>query len=139
MRRNVLFAGLLIAGLLALNGCGGKDEAAAAGAGGPPGGMQLPVETVTVQPQALVAGLQTVGSLRADELVVVRPEVAGRISRIHFTEGGRVVCAATPCNKVPLSPGAHTLSVENPEQGLKQTTTVIIKSGEITTRAIGLK
>jgi membrane fusion protein (multidrug efflux system) len=90
MRRNVLFAGLLIAGLLALNGCGGKDEAAAAGAGGPPGGMQLPVETVTVQPQALVAGLQTVGSLRADELVVVRPEVAGRISRIHFTEGGRV-------------------------------------------------
>lgn len=90
MRRNVLFSGLLITGLLALNGCGGKDEAAAAAAGGPPGGMQLPVEAVTVQPQALVAGLQTVGSLRADESVVVRPEVAGRISRIHFTEGGRV-------------------------------------------------
>lgn len=90
MRRNMLFSGLLITGLLVLNGCGGKDEAAAAGAGGPPGGMQLPVETVTVQPQALVAGLQTVGSLRADELVVVRPEVAGRINRIHFTEGGRV-------------------------------------------------
>ena len=90
MRRNVLFSGLLIAGLLVLGGCGGKDEAAA-GAGGPPGGMQLPVETVTVQPQALVAGLQTVGSLRADESVVVRPEVAGRIVRIHFTEGGRVI------------------------------------------------
>ena len=90
MRRTVLFSGLLISGLLALNGCGGKDEAAAAAAGGPPGGMQLPVEAVTVQPQALVAGLQTVGSLRADESVVVRPEVAGRISRIHFTEGGRV-------------------------------------------------
>ena len=90
MRRNVSFSGLLITGLLALNGCGGNDEAAAAAAGGPPGGMQLPVETVTVQPQALVAGLQTVGSLRADESVAVRPEVAGRISRIHFTEGGRV-------------------------------------------------
>jgi len=89
MRRNVLFSVLLIAGLLALNGCGGKDETAAA-AGGPPGGMQLPVEAVTVQPRALVAGLQTVGSLRADETVVVRPEVAGRINRIHFTEGGRV-------------------------------------------------
>lgn len=90
MRGNVVFSGLLITGLLALSGCGGQDEAAAAGAGGPPGGMQLPVETVTVQPQALVAGLQTVGSLRADESVVVRPEVAGRITRIHFTEGGRV-------------------------------------------------
>lgn len=90
MRRNVLFSGLLIAGLLGLNGCGGKDEAAAAAAGGTPGGMQLPVETVTVKPQALAAGLQTVGSLRADESVVVRPEVAGRINRIHFTEGGRV-------------------------------------------------
>ena len=60
MRRNVLFAGLLVAGLLSLSGCGDKEEAAAAGGGGPPGGMQLPVETVTVQPQALVAGLQTV-------------------------------------------------------------------------------
>jgi membrane fusion protein (multidrug efflux system) len=29
--------------------------------------------------------------LRADESVVVRPEIAGRIQRIHFTEGGNVV------------------------------------------------
>jgi len=94
MRRTVLMSGLLIAALLALNGCGGKDDAAAAGpgagTGGPPGGMQLPVETVTLAPQAIATGLQTVGSLRADESVVVRPEIAGRINRIHFTEGGRV-------------------------------------------------
>jgi membrane fusion protein (multidrug efflux system) len=50
----------------------------------------LPVETATVQLQPLSSGLQTVGSLRADESVVVRPEIAGRIQRIHFTEGGRV-------------------------------------------------
>ena len=92
MRRNLWLYGSIAAAVLALNGCGGKDDAAAApGAGGPPGGMQLPVEAVTVQPQAIAAGLQTVGSLRADESVVVRPEVAGRIDRIHFTEGGRVV------------------------------------------------
>lgn len=89
MRRNQLFTGLLLASVLALAACG-EDPAAegAAGAGG--GGMQLPVETVTVQPQPLQGGLQTVGSLRADESVVVRPEVGGRIERIHFEEGGHV-------------------------------------------------
>ena len=91
MRRNLPFTSVLLAALLALGACNGNDSPAAAGAGGgPPGGMQLPVEAVTVHPQDLNAGLQTVGSLRADESVVVRPEVAGRISRIHFTEGGRV-------------------------------------------------
>ena len=75
--------------------CGGKDEAAAApggGEGGPPGGGMppMPVEAVTLETEKLAGGLQTVGSLRADEQVVVRPEIAGRIERIHFTEGGRV-------------------------------------------------
>jgi serine/threonine-protein kinase len=55
------------------------------------------------------------------------------------SEGGRVLCAATPCNKIPLSPGSHTLSLENPEQGMKQSTTVVIKSGDTTTRAVGFK
>jgi serine/threonine-protein kinase len=55
------------------------------------------------------------------------------------SEGGRVLCAATPCNKIPLSPGSHTLLLENAEQGMKQSTTVTIKSGDTTTRAIGFK
>ena len=55
------------------------------------------------------------------------------------SEGGRTLCAATPCNKIPLSPGSHTLLLENPEQGMKQSTTVTIKSGETATRAIGFK
>jgi eukaryotic-like serine/threonine-protein kinase len=55
------------------------------------------------------------------------------------SEGGRVLCPATPCNKIPLPPGTHTLQLENPEQGMKQSTTVVIKSGETTTRAIGFK
>ena len=77
---------------LAVGGCS-KQDGAAASAGGPPGGEMppLPVETATIQMQPLVSGLRTVGSLRADESVVVRPEIAGRIQRIHFTEGGNVV------------------------------------------------
>jgi membrane fusion protein (multidrug efflux system) len=38
----------------------------------------------------LAGGVGAVGSLRADEQVVVRPEVSGRIAQIHFTEGGSV-------------------------------------------------
>ena len=91
MRVHLLICSLLIA-ICGLAACGKKEGTGGPGGAGrgPPGGMQLPVEAVTIQPQPLVAGLQTVGSLRADESVIVRPEVAGRISRIHFVEGGRV-------------------------------------------------
>jgi len=91
MRPTRTYSALMVM-TLALAGCGGKgDQAAAApGGGGPPGEMKLPVETVTLKPQALAGGLQTVGSLRADESVVVRPELPGRVQRIHFEEGGRV-------------------------------------------------
>ncbi len=91
MRRTLALLSLSAALALAAGGCS-KQQAGGPGAAadGPPGGMQLPVEAVTIQLQPLSAGLQTVGSLRADESVVVRPEVAGRISRIHFQEGGRV-------------------------------------------------
>lgn len=94
MPRTVLFTGFRFAvafvGLLALSACGDDPAAGGRAAGGPPGGMQLPVETTTVEPQALSTGLNTVGSLRADESVVIRPEVGGRIDEIHFTEGTAV-------------------------------------------------
>jgi membrane fusion protein (multidrug efflux system) len=74
-----------------LAACGGEKPADGAAGGGPPGGMPpLPVEVATATEQTINAGLNTVGSLRADETVVVRPEVTGRIERIHFTEGGHV-------------------------------------------------
>lgn len=84
LKSPLLLAAALVFGLAA---CSDEPDAAA---GGPPGGMQLPVEVVTVAPQPLEGGLETVGSLRADESVVISPEVAGRITRIHFREGGRV-------------------------------------------------
>ncbi len=94
MRR---IATIVLLGLLVLGGMSACKPSAGpggpgAGKGGPPGGGMppLPVETVTLKAQSLAAGLQTVGSLRADESVVVRPEIAGRISQIHFTEGGHV-------------------------------------------------
>lgn len=88
----LLLAASLLLGLGACSDDAGP--AAGAGAGGPPGGMQLPVETITVAPQALEGGLETVGSLRADESAEISAEVAGRITRIHFAEGGRVNAGA---------------------------------------------
>lgn len=39
--------------------------------------------------------VQTVGSLMADESVVLRPEIAGRIAAFHFSEGQRVKAGDT--------------------------------------------
>lgn len=56
------------------------------------------------------------------------------------TEGGKVICQTTPCNKVSMSPGAHSLTFENGEQpGQKQTVTVQIKSGETATKIVSFK
>lgn len=93
MRRTLVLLTLSAAIALAATACSkGGEAAGGAAAGGPPGGEMppMPVEAVTLKTEPLAAGVQTVGSLRADESVVVRPEVGGRIVRIHFTEGGRV-------------------------------------------------
>ncbi|MBX3197031.1 MAG: serine/threonine protein kinase [Labilithrix sp.] len=56
------------------------------------------------------------------------------------TEGGRVICAVTPCNKVSMGPGTHTLTFENGESpGQKQTVTVQVRSGETSTKNVGFK
>jgi serine/threonine-protein kinase len=56
----------------------------------------------------------------------------------RVSEGGRVL-GTTPLIRVPLSPGGHTLLLENPEQGIKQYYSVTIKSGENVSRRLGLK
>lgn len=87
MRRPPILPALSLALLLAA--CSGEETAG--GPGGPGGEMPpMAVEAVTVKSAPLQAGVTTVGSLRADEAVVVRPEVSGRIVRIHFEDGQRV-------------------------------------------------
>jgi membrane fusion protein (multidrug efflux system) len=71
----------------------GAPPAAAPAAGGAAAGT--PVETAKVESLRLPQSITAVGSLRSDESVTVRPEVAGRIASIQFQEGQRVAKGAT--------------------------------------------
>ena len=85
----------LLASVVLLSAC--KGAAPGGEAGGPPGSGMPPmaVETAKVEAKPLSAGFEAVGSLRADESVVVRPEVAGRIVNIRFIEGSHVSAGQT--------------------------------------------
>lgn len=50
----------------------------------------MPVKAVAAKTAPAVLEASAVGSLRADEAVMIRPEIAGRIDRIAFDEGVRV-------------------------------------------------
>ena len=66
---------------------GGKSDAPASNA--------TVVETAIVKTAKLAQGITAVGSLRSDESVVIRPEIAGRIAQILFQEGKPVRKGAT--------------------------------------------
>jgi membrane fusion protein (multidrug efflux system) len=67
----------------AMAGKGGSQGTAAAA-------NAVTVEAVKVARASLPQTITAVGSLRSDESITVRPEVAGRISAIRFQEGLRV-------------------------------------------------
>jgi membrane fusion protein (multidrug efflux system) len=71
---------------------GGAPPPSNAAKAGAPGlaGAPVTVEAVRVAVVALPQTITAVGSLRSDESVTLRPEVAGRISTIGFQEGQRV-------------------------------------------------
>jgi membrane fusion protein (multidrug efflux system) len=75
----------------------GAAQPAGKGAAGGPGGGPGAAVTVEVARPVTAAMAQTitaVGSLRSDESVTLRPEVAGRVSAIQFQEGQRVAKGA---------------------------------------------
>jgi membrane fusion protein (multidrug efflux system) len=65
---------------------------AATPAKGPGGGAPAGIAVEAGPPQVvkLPQSIMTVGSLRSDEAVIVRPEIAGRVVEIAFREGQRV-------------------------------------------------
>ena len=108
LRTVALTALIIIAS--ALGGCGKKDEAgtaaakspepakpaAAPGAGAPqpaaPKG--LPVKAERVKVAEVQSDVSAVGTLIAADSVVIRPEIAGRVTGLHFQEGQLVAKGA---------------------------------------------
>jgi membrane fusion protein (multidrug efflux system) len=70
-------------------GCS-KQGGGLGGAGGMGGMPPSAVETVVVHAQAAPNTFETVGSLRSAEAIMLRPEVAGRVQAIHFSDGQQV-------------------------------------------------
>lgn len=58
---------------------------------GDKGGFAPPVQVARVYLGTVSTVVDTVGSLQADESVIIRSEATGRVTGIHFTEGRRVV------------------------------------------------
>jgi len=80
--------------------------------GGP---APIAVEATKVSLQPMPQSITAVGSLRSDESITVRPEVAGRISEILFQEGQRVARGAA---LVRLDPSINRAEVEQSRANL---------------------
>ena len=76
----------------------------------------IAVEAVKVAVQPMPQSITAVGSLRSDESITVRPEVAGRISEILFRAGERVARGTT---LVRLDPAINKAEVEQGRANLK--------------------
>lgn len=59
------------------------------------GGFAMPVEMATVAARTLDITIDSVGTLNANESVILRPEIAGRITEIKFTEGQPIIKGET--------------------------------------------
>ena len=63
-------------------------------AGGAPAGFAIGVEVARVTATAFQDDIGAVGSLKSNESVMLRPEIAGRIAQLHFREGTPVAGGA---------------------------------------------
>ena len=54
------------------------------------GADKTPVDALVIRPQLLENKIYTTGTLVANEEVILRPEIAGRVTAVHFEEGSHI-------------------------------------------------
>lgn len=110
------------------------DTAAAPAAGGPP---SVPVEAAIVQTAVVSDEVSAVGTLRSNESVMIRPEIAGRIASINFKEGEPVEAGQV---LVSLDDSTHQAELADARAALKLAESnfrrldELFKKGSITAR-----
>jgi RND family efflux transporter MFP subunit len=94
----------------------------------------VPVETAKVTVGPIERRLAAVGSLRSNESVVIRPEIAGRISEFHFDEGERVEQGQT---LVVLDDSVWRAVVEQVQAALELSTSNYERAVDLLQRKVG--
>jgi len=114
MNRNFVRLFIIISAIVLLltsMGCS-KDpaEAGKKGPGGGPRAIMFPVETITVQEEAVTYSIYAVGSVEAFEVVQVTARVAGVVDKVRFAEGTGVQANQV---LVEIEPERYKLAVES--------------------------
>ena len=91
----------------ATGNAGGATQSPGKGGGGQGQAAAVAVEAVKVVTAPIPQVITTVGSLRSDESITLRPESAGRISAITFQEGQRVAKGVPLVTLDPAIPRAE--------------------------------
>ena len=104
---------------------------AAASAQSGANGAPTTVEATRVAVMAMPQSITAVGSLRSDESITVRPEVAGRISAILFKEGQQV---GKGMMLVRLDPAINQAEVQQARANLKLAQTKYDRAVELSQR-----
>ncbi|MDX2121114.1 MAG: efflux RND transporter periplasmic adaptor subunit [Gemmatimonadota bacterium] len=88
----MIFARVLVVGVLALAACGKKEAAGGGGGGegGGGGGFALPVEVAVARQDTVADAVLATGQVEAIQAARLRPEVEGRITEIVMREGAEV-------------------------------------------------
>ena len=81
---------LAIAGAIAYKALWSKPAQAAGGGGGGLARTALPVDLLVVKPESFTETLPVIGSIEANESIILKSEVSGKITGIYFSEGQHV-------------------------------------------------
>jgi membrane fusion protein (multidrug efflux system) len=84
----IISLSLILFGLVFLGCNGGKKQSSQRQTGA--FAARLPVDVMIIQPQLLENKIITTGTLLANEEVQLKPEIAGRVTDVLFTEGSSV-------------------------------------------------
>jgi hypothetical protein len=127
------------------------DGTASAASSSAPGASATPVAAGATRrsagPGATTAPPSRAGGAPAAPASAPQPEVAAAapgfltldtVPWTRVSEGGRAL-GTTPIIGVSLAPGPHTLSLDNPDDGVHTSVTVTIQSGERASRRMVLK